>query len=155
MHGGPAPRRLPERERRHLVAGPPQIEAGHDGPVRNAGAARPHQDDGHLDPARDRHADRSDEGLAGRRRLLAESVAGRAGRHPEVEVVEEVVGGHPVEQLALASRSALALVVGRRGRGGYPGMRLGSTLHGLLRHAECPVVTVPGPPVDRSRTAGG
>ncbi|MFE6458038.1 universal stress protein [Streptomyces cinereoruber] len=97
----------------------------------------------------------ADEGLAGRRRLLAESVAGRVGRHPEVEVVEEVVGGHPVEQLALASRSALALVVGRRGRGGYPGMRLGSTVHGLLHHAECPVVTVPGPPVDRSRTAGG
>ncbi|WP_162603111.1 universal stress protein [Streptomyces sp. CS081A] len=98
----------------------------------------------------------ADEGLAGRRRLLAESVAGRAGRHPEVEVVEEVVGGHPVEQLALASRSALALVVGRRGRGGYPGMRLGSTVHGLLRHAECPVVTVPGPlvPCAARRTDG-
>ncbi|MFF1511250.1 universal stress protein [Streptomyces sp. NPDC058326] len=83
------------------------------------------------------------EGLAERRRLLAEAVAGCAERHPDVEVEKVIVRGHPVEELTRASREALAVVVGRRGRGGYTGMRLGSTVHGLLHHAECPVITVP------------
>ncbi|MET9346359.1 universal stress protein [Streptomyces termitum] len=82
-------------------------------------------------------------GLAERRRLLAESVAGWAERYPDTAVDQDVVRGHPVERLALAARESLALVVGRTGRGGYTGMRLGSTVHGLLRHADCPVVTVP------------
>ncbi|MFI2738398.1 universal stress protein [Streptomyces sp. NPDC018711] len=58
---------------------------------------------------------------------------------------QEVVRGHPVEQLALVPQQSLALVVGRRGRGGYSGMRLGSTVHGLLHRALCPVITVPLP----------
>ncbi|MFI1809476.1 universal stress protein [Streptomyces sp. NPDC020422] len=85
------------------------------------------------------------QGLAERRRLLAESVAGHAARYPDVHVEQTVVRGHPVEELARASREALAVVVGRRGRGGYSGMRLGSTVHGLLHHADCPVITVPLP----------
>ncbi|MFC8277977.1 universal stress protein [Streptomyces sp. NPDC057271] len=83
------------------------------------------------------------EALAERRRLLAESVAGWAERYPDVVVSQEVLRGHPVEQLALASQESLALIVGRRGRGGYSGMRLGSTVHGLLHRAMCPVITVP------------
>lgn len=86
-----------------------------------------------------------DEGLAERRRLLAESVAGWAERYPDVAISQEVLRGHPVEQLALASQESLALIVGRRGRGGYSGMRLGSTVHGLLHRAMCPVITVPLP----------
>lgn len=86
-----------------------------------------------------------DEGLAERRRLLAESVAGWAERYPEVAISQEVLRGHPVEQLALASQESLALIAGRRGRGGYSGMRLGSTIHGLLHRAMCPVITVPLP----------
>ncbi|MFF2779553.1 universal stress protein [Streptomyces sp. NPDC058052] len=82
-------------------------------------------------------------GLSERRRLLAESVAGWAVHHPEVDIVQDVVRGHPVEQLALAASASLAVVVGRTGRGGYSGMRLGSTVHGLLHHADCPVVAVP------------
>ncbi|MFE2560295.1 universal stress protein [Streptomyces sp. NPDC059352] len=89
--------------------------------------------------------DAGDAGLAERHRLLAESVAGWAERYPDVPVAEEVLRGHPVEQLALASQESLGLVVGRRGRGGYPGLRLGSTVHGLLHHADCPVITVPSP----------
>ncbi|GAA0673799.1 universal stress protein [Kitasatospora atroaurantiaca] len=77
------------------------------------------------------------------RRLLSEAVAGRAGAYPDVQVSHEVVRGHPVEELAGASEHALAVVVGRRGRGGFTGMRLGSVPHGLLHHAHCPVVTVP------------
>ncbi|WP_073813289.1 universal stress protein [Streptomyces sp. CB02261] len=89
--------------------------------------------------------DGRDEGLAERRRLLAESVAGWAERYPDVAISQEVLRGHPVEQLALASQESLALIVGRRGRGGYSGMRLGSTVHGLLHRAMCPVITVPLP----------
>ncbi|WP_406134206.1 universal stress protein [Streptomyces zaomyceticus] len=93
--------------------------------------------------------DDGEEGLAERRRLLAESVAGWAERYPDVAVSHEVLRGHPVEQLALASQESLSLVVGRRGRGGYSGMRLGSTVHGLLHRAPCPVITVPLPQRER------
>ncbi|WP_225802419.1 universal stress protein [Streptomyces sp. NK15101] len=85
------------------------------------------------------------EGLEERRRLLAESVAGCAERYPDVDVEQAVVHGHPVEALTRVSHGALAVVVGRRGSGGYTGMRLGSTAHGLLHHAACPVITVPLP----------
>ncbi|CAM5655065.1 universal stress protein [Streptomyces narbonensis] len=51
--------------------------------------------------------------------------------------------GSPVENLADAAEHALAVVVGRRGRGGYSGMRVGSVVHGLLHRAHCPVITVP------------
>ncbi|MFE5481016.1 universal stress protein [Streptomyces sp. NPDC056527] len=89
--------------------------------------------------------DDGEEGLAERHRLLAESVAGWAERYPDVGISEEVVRGHPVEQLALASQESQALVVGRVGRGGYSGMRMGSTVHGLLHRAMCPLITVPLP----------
>ncbi|MFE8006769.1 universal stress protein [Streptomyces sp. NPDC057418] len=79
-----------------------------------------------------------------RTRLLAEAVAEWSDRYPDVQSRQEVRQGHPVEELALASSTALALIVGRRGRGGYTGMRLGSVAHGLLHRAECPVITVPG-----------
>ncbi|MFJ3840352.1 universal stress protein [Streptomyces sp. NPDC054904] len=36
------------------------------------------------------------------------------------------------------------VIVGRRGRGGYTGIRLGSVVHGLLHRANCPVITIPG-----------
>ncbi|MCH0540774.1 universal stress protein [Streptomyces sp. MUM 203J] len=80
-----------------------------------------------------------------RRLLLTAGVAGWPEKHPDVPFTAHVLRGHPVEELALAAQDALALVVGRRGHGGYTGMRLGSVPHGLLHRAECPVVTVPGP----------
>ncbi|WP_405895529.1 universal stress protein [Streptomyces sp. NBC_00104] len=82
-------------------------------------------------------------GLDERRRILSETVAGWAEKYPDVRITCDVVRGHPVEELALASADALLVVVGRQGRGGYSGMRLGSVVHGLLHRAECPVITVP------------
>lgn len=82
-------------------------------------------------------------GLEERRRMLSETVAGWADKYPDVQITHEVLRGHPVEELALASVSALLVVVGRQGRGGYSGMKLGSVAHGLLHRAECPVITVP------------
>ncbi|MEW2418713.1 universal stress protein [Streptomyces sp. NPDC046866] len=84
--------------------------------------------------------------LRARRALLAEASAGLSDKYPDVHVTHEVVTGHPVEELARAAEHALAVVVGRRGRGGYTGMRLGSVVHGLLHRAHCPVITVPGDP---------
>ncbi|MFM9632667.1 universal stress protein, partial [Streptomyces galilaeus] len=74
---------------------------------------------------------------------LSETVAGWADKYPDVRITHDVLRGHPVEELALASVGALLVVVGRHGRGGYSGMRLGSVVHGLLHRAECPVITVP------------
>lgn len=77
------------------------------------------------------------------RSLLSETVAGWAEKYPDVALTHEVLVGHPVEELARAAEHALAVVVGRRGNGGYMGMRLGSVVHGLLHRAHCPVITVP------------
>lgn len=60
------------------------------------------------------------------RRLLSETTAGWAEKHPDVRLTHEVRVGSPVETLADAPEKALAVVVGRRGRGGYSGMRVGS-----------------------------
>ena len=76
-------------------------------------------------------------------RLLSETVVGRGATYPDVELRHEVVRGHPVEVLTEASAQALGLVVGTRGRGGFTGMLLGSVSQGALRHAHCPVITVP------------
>ncbi|MFI8320331.1 universal stress protein [Streptomyces sp. NPDC085529] len=77
------------------------------------------------------------------RRLLSETTAGRAEKYPDVRLTHEVPVGSPVETLAEAAERVLAVVVGRRGRGGYTGMRVGSVVHGLLHRAHCPVITIP------------
>ncbi|MGW6847255.1 universal stress protein [Streptomyces virginiae] len=81
--------------------------------------------------------------LRAHRALLSEATAGLSDKYPDVHVTHEAMTGHPVEELARAAEHAPALVVGRRGRGGYTGMRLGSVVHGLLHRAHCPVITVP------------
>ncbi|WP_030690697.1 universal stress protein [Streptomyces globisporus] len=77
------------------------------------------------------------------RRLLSETTAGWAEKYPDVRLTHEVPLGSPVETLANAAEHALAVVVGRRGRGGYTGMRVGSVAHGLLHRAHCPVIIIP------------
>ncbi|WP_314245179.1 universal stress protein [Streptomyces sp. DSM 40907] len=81
--------------------------------------------------------------LRAQRTLLSEATAGLSDKYPDVHVTHEALTGHPVEELARAAEHALAVIVGRRGRGGYTGMRLGSVVHGLLHRAHCPVITVP------------
>ncbi|MFE5207015.1 universal stress protein [Streptomyces sp. NPDC056600] len=77
--------------------------------------------------------------------LLGELTAPWTERYPDVPLTHDVSSGSPVEVLAEAAEHALAVVVGRRGRGGYSGMRVGSVVHGLLHRARCPVITVPEP----------
>ncbi|MCI4042832.1 universal stress protein [Streptomyces sp. TRM75563] len=64
-------------------------------------------------------------------------------KYPDVQLHHEVQIGSLVEVLAEAGEHTLGIVVGRRGKGGYTGMRVGSVVHGLLHRAHCPVITVP------------
>lgn len=77
------------------------------------------------------------------RRALFEATAGCVADEPDLDLTHEVLPGHPVDELVRVSAHALAVVVGRHGRGGLTGLRLGSVPHGLVRRATCPVVVVP------------
>lgn len=48
-----------------------------------------------------------------------------------------------IERARTAGRGIVHETLGRRGNGGYTGMRLGSVVHGLLHRAHYPVITVP------------
>ncbi|MDI2129516.1 universal stress protein [Yinghuangia seranimata] len=65
------------------------------------------------------------------------------GKYPDVPVRRQIGFDHPVRMLADASKTALAVVVGTRGLGGFRGMLLGSVSHGLVHHAQCPLIVVP------------
>lgn len=53
-----------------------------------------------------------------------------------------VVFGHPSKVLVRESRDASLLVVGRRGRGGFRGLLMGSVSSACSAHARCPVLVV-------------
>ena len=56
-----------------------------------------------------------------------------------------VADGDPVDVLRTASAAAQLVVVGSRGVGGVAGLLLGSTAHGVVTQATCPVVVLPDP----------
>ncbi|MET7425906.1 universal stress protein [Dactylosporangium sp. NPDC005555] len=76
------------------------------------------------------------------RRVLAESMAGWAGKYSDVDVRHSVVLGRPAAVLTELSAGAELLVVGSRGRGGFAGLLLGSVSQTVIRHAACPVAVV-------------
>ncbi|MFK0258897.1 universal stress protein [Streptomyces sp. NPDC090445] len=137
----------------HITRQPPDIVVGIDGSASSAAAAGFAFDEADLRRAAVRAVSvwqpplfllhDEEVALQAQRALLAETTAGLSERYPDVRLTHEVLVGHPVEELARAAEHALAVVVGRRGRGGYTGMRLGSVVHGLLHRAHCPVITVP------------
>ncbi|GAA3441658.1 universal stress protein [Planomonospora venezuelensis] len=75
-------------------------------------------------------------------RVLDEAVRSVEKSHPELEVVHQVVTGHPVQALIDASEAADLVVVGSRGRGALAGFVLGSVSHGVLHHSCCPVAVI-------------
>ena len=77
-------------------------------------------------------------------RVLAEALSGWTERYPHIPVERRSVRGQPRQSLIEASGTAQLLVLGTRGVGGFPGLRLGSVSNAALHHAACPVVVVRG-----------
>lgn len=74
--------------------------------------------------------------------ILAERLAGWQDRYPEVHVERKLFCDKPSEWLLKESEHAQLLVVGSRGRGGFPGMLLGSVSSAVTQSARVPVVVV-------------
>ena len=60
-----------------------------------------------------------------------------------VQVCPRAVQGRAAPVLLEASEDAELLVVGTRGAGGFPALRLGSVASHCVHHATCPVTVVP------------
>ncbi|WP_182349202.1 universal stress protein [Tomitella gaofuii] len=76
------------------------------------------------------------------RSVLAQCRDSVAASHPDVQATTVLEEGAPAEVLAGISATAETVVVGARGSGGFTAMRLGSTAHALLGHAQGPVLVV-------------
>ncbi|MBX7433670.1 universal stress protein [Mycobacterium sp. Y57] len=77
--------------------------------------------------------------------LLAERLAGWQERYPDVNVRRRIVCDRPAHWLIEAAVQAQLAVVGSRGRGGFPGMRLGSVSTAVAESAVVPVIVIPEP----------
>lgn len=63
---------------------------------------------------------------------------------PGLAVDDAVIVDSPVSALLRKARDAAMVVVGLRGRGGFPGLRIGSVSYRLAAHSPVPTVVVPG-----------
>ena len=86
-----------------------------------------------------------EEAAAAAHRLLDAMVERAQGAHPGVNVTRTVLEGPPARTLIERAKDADLLVVGARGRGGLPGLLLGSVSNQCTHHAPCAVVVVPAP----------
>ncbi|KAA9157458.1 universal stress protein [Amycolatopsis acidicola] len=73
----------------------------------------------------------------------AEALAEWERKFPDVAVRLVIEHDHPRRQSVRWSEHACLFVAGARGRGGFPGLPLGSTAQTLLHHAGCPLLIVP------------
>lgn len=73
---------------------------------------------------------------------LAERLAGWHDRYPDVRVERKLFCDKPSEWLLKESERAQLVVVGSRGRGGFPGMLLGSVSSAVAQSARVPVLVV-------------
>ena len=69
------------------------------------------------------------------------------GRYPELIVETRLVNGPPVPEILDAAKlnDAAYLVMGSHGHNAFYDLLVGTTTHGVLRKATCPVVIVPPP----------
>lgn len=72
--------------------------------------------------------------------VLAQSVAGLAQSHPDLQVEQVLVQDQPATALLDRAEGAALLVVGSRGLHGIERMLLGSVSHSVVLHAQCPVL---------------
>ena len=72
----------------------------------------------------------------------------READHTDFEI--RLVHGAPVDAVLRTAHDddASVIVVGRRGAGNRPELRLGSTAHQIVEHSHCPVLVIP--PIGRS-----
>lgn len=83
------------------------------------------------------------EGVMAKHRAIAERVVGPLREdYPDVECEVVIRRGSPATVLTEESADAGLLVIGRRGRGGFRGMLLGSVAHKVIETATCPVMIV-------------
>ncbi|MFD1538455.1 universal stress protein [Nonomuraea guangzhouensis] len=87
-------------------------------------------------------ADPSDRAERGGLFVLREVLAGYREAHPDADVIEEAVRGHPVEVLRQAAEGADLLVVGSHGYGAFAGLVMGSVSHAMLHQSPCPLAVV-------------
>lgn len=73
---------------------------------------------------------------------LAATVVGWRERYPQVPITHRLVQGRATKVFVTESAGAQLLVVGARGRGGFPGLRLGAVSHAVLHHGNCPLTIV-------------
>lgn len=88
----------------------------------------PHDDDNEL--------------LVAAEERLSEATADIRSRYPDLPLSTKVVAGSGGKTLVDESASAGLLVVGARGRGGFPGLLLGSVATQVTQHAHCPAIVV-------------
>ncbi len=75
--------------------------------------------------------------------LVADHISTHVGAHPDVKVNQDLVRADPVKALHDSSQDADLVIVGRRGLGGFPGLRLGSVAVRLMGRTACPLVIAP------------
>lgn len=79
------------------------------------------------------------------RKTLDEAVMAAFGPESPANVRTRLVQGEPKSSLIEASKKADMLIVGRRGRGTFGGLHLGSVSSSSIAHAKCPVLVVHAP----------
>lgn len=78
-------------------------------------------------------------------KALAERLARWQGQYPDVVVHKVVVADRPKLRLLEQAEKAQLIVLGSRGRGGFPGMLLGSVSTGVVNSARIPVIIARAP----------
>ena len=76
--------------------------------------------------------------------ILAERLAGWQEQYPDVRVKRLIFCDKPSRWLLKQSEHAQLVIVGSHGRGGFPGMLLGSVSSALVHAATVPVIVVRG-----------